>query len=145
MAIAKSTPSCATDNLDLLRRYTPQPLQHTHEQLAACIWQVTSQGCWLWAGPYTPEGYGYVSCEPTPYGLPQVVGIHRYMTDILVGDIPYGYHVHHRCYVKHCWNPIHLEMLTPQEHWERHHPKMPERQLGLPWHPAEQLELFVIN
>lgn len=139
MAPAKSTSSGATNNLDLLRRYAPHPPRHTHEQLAACIWQVTSQGCWLWAGPYTPDGYGYVWCEPTPYGLPQVVGIHRYMIDLLVGDIPYGYHVHHRCGIRHCWNPTHLEVLTPQEHVARHHPTIPQVRCPDPWHPAEHV------
>lgn len=145
MAIAHSTRSSVSDNLDLIRHYAPHPAQHSHAQLASCLWQVTAQGCWLWPGPYTPDGYGYVSCEATPYGLPQVVSVHRYMADILVGDIPYGYHIHHRCFVKHCWNPLHLQMLTPQEHYEQHHPKTPYVLPALPWRPAEQLDLFTYD
>lgn len=77
--------------------------------------------CWHWTGGLSRDGYGYVSLEPTPYGYASPMHSHRYMYDILVGDIPYGYHIHHRCKVKDCWNPFHLEAVTPKEHYARHH------------------------
>jgi hypothetical protein len=48
------------------------------------------------------------------------VPTHRYFYDILVGPIPYGYHVHHRCEYRACWHPLHLEALTPRDHMIRH-------------------------
>lgn len=117
----QSTVSASTEpaNIDLLRRYCPHPSIHTHEQIAAYLLP-DDHGCWLWPGTVNPEGYGYVSCKPTAYGLPQSVQIHRYMYDILMHEIPYGYHVHHKCRVRHCWNPFHLQQVTPQEHIDIH-------------------------
>jgi hypothetical protein len=135
-----ATAQCTTEpaNIDLIRRYCPELHTHTPEQIAACI-LVSPKGCWEWPGPLTPDGYGYVWCEPTPYGYPQSVGIHRYAYDLFLGDIPKDCHVHHRCQNKSCWLPHHLEALTPKQHYDRHHPQ-PEKQ-SLPWTPPVQLVL----
>lgn len=39
----------------------------------------------------------------------------------LVGPVPSGHDVHHKCSVKACWRPDHLELLTTAEHWLKHH------------------------
>ena len=121
MASHQSTVSSSIEppNIDLMRRYCPTVTQHTHAELAACLFPDTN-GCWVWTGNLTHDGYGYVACEPTAYGLPQSVRVHRYMYDLLVSDIPYGYHVHHRCRNKTCWNLFHLQAVTPKEHLDIH-------------------------
>jgi hypothetical protein len=122
------------ENVDLLRRYVPSLAIHTHAQVAGHIPQ-ESQGCWPWDGLRTPQGYGVVWCEPTPYGYQRSVHVHRYLYDALVGPISTDHDVHHRCFHKPCWNPFHLEAVTPKEHKARHRPT------PLPWAPPVQLTL----
>lgn len=107
------------ENIDLIRRYCPGLAVHTHAEVAKHI-QVDAHGCWPWDGNRDEYGYGYVYCGQTPYGLPQSVRVQRYMYDLLVGPIPEGHHVHHRCEDKPCWHPLHLEAVTPTEHKARH-------------------------
>jgi hypothetical protein len=131
--------SIVPEHLDLIRRYCPEPAQHTPEQIATCIWQITERGCWLWAGPYTPDGYGYVWCEPTPYGYRESVRVHRYFYDIMVGEILAGIHIHHRCKVTACFNPLHLKAVTPLEHVAEH--GRAAKLKAIPWAPPVQLTL----
>jgi hypothetical protein len=141
MATVESTPpvSLHPDNTDLLRRYCPGLALHSHEQVAAYIVVDADTGCWRWPGSHSPSGYGRVWTEPTAYGYQESVNVHRYMYDTLVGDIPYGLHIHHRCEVRDCWNPFHLEAVTPREHLQRHAliPLPPA-----PWRPPVQLSLL---
>lgn len=126
------SPPVVSDNVDLVRRYCPTLAVHTHAQVAAHLLP-DSSGCWSWDGYITPEGYGAVWCAPTPYGYPQSAPTHRYMYDTLVGPIPEGHHIHHRCLYRACWHPLHLEAVTPTEHKARHRPT------PLPWQPPVQL------
>lgn len=101
------------DNSDLLRRYCPG-LQNA-DAIAAHLAQAPN-GCWLWPASITQSGYGTIPCEPTPYGYKGHVPAHRYMYNLLVGPVTPEFYVHHRCKVKHCWHPLHLEAVTPKEH-----------------------------
>ena len=121
MATSYPTPllPCDPPNLDLIRRYCPHIAQHTHEEIAAHI-HPDDNGCWLWDGQLRKDGYGVVSCQPTSYGAPQSAPVHRYMYDILVTTVPYRHHVHHRCHMRACWHPLHLQAVTPHEHVALH-------------------------
>ena len=124
------------ENIDLLRRYCPGLTLYSHAQVAALIVIDHDIGCWHWPGTIKKTGYGSVSFPgnwDNAHHPP--VEAHRYMFDTLVADIPYGLLIHHRCEVKDCWNPFHLEALTPKEHYARHH----RQQTVLPWHPPVQL------
>lgn len=73
-------------------------------------------GCWLWTGARLASGYGSVG----------VIGsgaksnlTHRYVYTELVGPIPPGLHIDHRCRVRNCVNPAHLEAVTQQENNRR--------------------------
>ena len=68
--------------------------------------ELAQTGCWRWTGPRSPTGYG----------LLKGVAAHRLAADWFVGPIPPGQHVHHRCGVRHCVNPVHLELLTATAH-----------------------------
>ena len=46
--------------------------------------------------------------------------VHRLVYLLEVGDIPAGYHVHHRCHNPGCCNPAHLELLSHSEHSRLH-------------------------
>jgi HNH endonuclease len=127
----------ALANQDLIQRYCPGLAEHTPLTIAAYI-TADSTECWPWPD-VSEAGYGWLKLEATPYGYIQCLTTHRYMYDILVGDVPQGYHVHHRCDNKRCWNPFHLRELTPQEHYDVHHP--PRVLSPLPWVPPVQLAL----
>lgn len=61
--------------------------------------------CWLWTRPLSPDGYGAKYSEKKHWSA------HRWMYDQEIGPIPRGHAVVHRCKVKHCVNPKHLEVV----------------------------------
>lgn len=71
-------------------------------------------GCWLWVGvlnDYTDaRGYGRVCV-----GSVGRVQAHRVSYLALVGPIPEGLVLDHRCRVRCCVNPAHLEPVTNRE------------------------------
>jgi len=99
-------------HLDVLRRYCPGLTVHSHAQLAALIVVDAATGCWLWPGMRTKQGYGMLSTVRTSYGYHGTVPAHRYLYDALVGAFDERCDIHHRCGVKACWNPFHLEAVT---------------------------------
>ena len=60
-------------------------------------------GCLEWTGYVNPSGYGYVTARPAS---PQRV--HRYVWTHLVGPIPDGTNILHRCDNRRCANVEHL-------------------------------------
>lgn len=126
-------PALADDQTDLMRRYCPTLALYTHEQLATYI-TPDEQGCWSWPGRRSTDGYGEVSTAEG-WDTSRSIGVHRYMYTLLVGPIPEGHYVHHRCENPPCWHPLHLQALTPKEHHAVHHPPPP------PWQPPVQLVL----
>lgn len=69
--------------------------------------------CWLWTGS-TNGNYGITRVD----GLPMVA--HRVAWTLAVGRIPGGRQVHHKCEMKLCCNPHHLEVLSRSAHAQRH-------------------------
>jgi len=105
--------------VDLIRRYCPGLEAHTPEQIARHI-PADPTECWPWPFRLQADGHCYLSLEATPYGYVEPVHVHRYMYDVLVGEIPVGIHVHHRCHHRACWNPFHLQAVTPKQHLALH-------------------------
>lgn len=70
-----------------------------------------SDGCWIWTG--ATNGHGYGQCPKG--GL-----AHRFVYETLVGPIPSGMVVHHRCETPPCCNPEHLELMTRSDHSSHH-------------------------
>ena len=65
-----------------------------------------NSGCWIWLGHQSPSGYGMLSVN----GRPQYV--HRLIYERQYGPIPNGLELDHRCRMRCCVNPNHLEAVT---------------------------------
>jgi hypothetical protein len=73
-------------------------------------------GCWLWFGAQLANGYGSVGVPG--FGDRSTLA-HRYAYSRLVGVIPAGLHLDHKCRVRCCVNPAHLEPVTQKENNRR--------------------------
>jgi hypothetical protein len=64
-------------------------------------------GCLLWTGTLTPNGYGQFQLRRGRFGL-----AHRLMWEEKVGPIPEGMQLDHLCRVRACVEISHLEPVT---------------------------------
>lgn len=71
---------------------------------------VDDVGCWIWQKARKSTGYGHL------WNGDRHVPAHRHYYELHVALIPEGMEVHHRCGVKLCVNPEHLEPLTRVDH-----------------------------
>lgn len=62
-----------------------------------------TEGCWLYAGARTIDGY---ACNQA----------HQRMWESVNGPLPAGNELHHLCAVKYCVRPDHLLSVTAAEH-----------------------------
>lgn len=76
--------------------------------------EIDENGCWLWTGPVTRDGYGMIGVEGN-----RSRGIHRVAYEHFVGPIPIGLQIDHLCRVRHCCCPWHLEAVTSGENTRR--------------------------
>lgn len=74
--------------------------------------------CWLWRGARNHKGYGIVATVRSD-GTKTTVAAHRVSYLMYIGEIPAGYEVDHLCRVRLCVNPLHLELVTPDENKRR--------------------------
>lgn len=74
--------------MNALERYIPEPMS----------------GCWLWTGALS-RGYGRINR----------VMAHRIFFEHYHGPVPSGLEINHKCRVKCCVNPDHLEAVTHSE------------------------------
>ncbi|HWK89902.1 MAG TPA: HNH endonuclease signature motif containing protein [Longimicrobium sp.] len=78
-----------------------------------------SNPCWEWTGASVKSKrrprarYGMVKRRRVAH---RPLLAHRYVYVLLVGSIPEGFEVHHRCKNTLCVNPAHLEALSEEEH-----------------------------
>lgn len=86
------------------------------EQELARFWSTVDKTptCWLWTATIHPHGHG----KFTSFGKTQRA--HRFAYQTLVGPVPNGLDLHHRCEVKRCVNPAHLEPLPRRDHRIQH-------------------------
>lgn len=77
---------------------------------------LNENGCWVWQGNQC-GGYG-IYWPKSGQKLKASYRAHRFSWELAKGDIPWGYHLHHKCRNRLCCNPDHLEVLTPEDHGE---------------------------
>lgn len=75
-----------------------------------------AEGCWLWTGGRSPDGYGqfWMGGEGG-----RTLRAHRVAYEDLVGAVPEGLMLDHLCRVRHCVRPDHLEPVTNAENLRR--------------------------
>jgi len=74
-----------------------------------------NSGCWLWAGELNNAGYGRIVRGNNHCGLRVRSLAHRVTYQMARGDIPEGFDLDHKCRVRCCCNPDHLEPVTRSE------------------------------
>lgn len=77
--------------------------------------EVNADGCWIWQGVKTYDGYGRIPFKRETDGTRYRVATHRLSYMIHVGPIPEGLVMDHLCRVPPCCNPEHLEPVTSWE------------------------------
>lgn len=102
-----------------------------------------NSGCWLWTGILDPHGYGLFAAWRQKKEIRGMA--HRIMYEATKGSIPPGLCLDHKCRVRCCVNPDHLEAVTNrvnilrgvgatarharQTHCKRGHPLTPDNLL----------------
>jgi hypothetical protein len=66
-----------------------------------------NSGCWLWTGAISKNGYGAFDGRSA--------GAHRFSFEALRGSIPRGFQLDHKCRVRCCVNPWHLQVVSARE------------------------------
>lgn len=81
--------------------------------LALCIFErcetALFSGCWIFIGWDSGNGYGNISVKG------RTRKAHRVMYEEMVGLIPDGHVLDHKCRVRCCCNPDHCEPVTVRE------------------------------
>ena len=75
-------------------------------------------GCWIFTGAKRDGGYGEISRGRVGEGI---ACTHRVVYEALVGPIPVGMLLDHRCRVPACCNPEHLRVVTVKQNGEHLH------------------------
>lgn len=68
-----------------------------------------NSGCWLWVKATTGQGYGNINGRSA----------HLVIYEKLIGPVPEGLQLDHKCRVRCCVNPDHLEPVTCKENLHR--------------------------
>jgi HNH endonuclease len=100
------TPSCVNPAHRSLRKGTrPHQLE---ERMLQRI-QIRSDGCWIWTGKKSADGYGRIIIHQ------QFFYAHRVSYELHKGAIAPGLVLDHLCKNRICVNPNHLEPVTARE------------------------------
>ena len=68
-----------------------------------------NSGCWFWLGAHTNAGYGVFSWKSKRRYA------HRVSYELKNGPIPLGLEIDHKCRMRGCCNPDHLDAVTHRE------------------------------
>jgi hypothetical protein len=81
-------------------------IEEQNRALLRKLWERTEpiphSGCWIWMGAISSNGYGNLGYD----------SVHSAAYKIIKGVVPPGLELDHKCRVRSCWNPDHLEPVT---------------------------------
>jgi len=77
-----------------------------------------TETCWLWKGAIAKNGYGTFHVPGSGMNGSTVYA-HRYAFEELVNKIPYKMDLDHKCRIRRCVNPNHLEVVSRSENLKR--------------------------
>lgn len=72
-----------------------------------------NSGCWIWLGNVKKNGYGSLTVGQKNYYS------HRLSYEAFIGKIPKNLVLDHKCRLRCCCNPYHLEPVTQKENFNR--------------------------
>jgi hypothetical protein len=84
-----------------------------HASIIARTMPIPECGCWIWMGHVDAGGYGRVRRRRKSHV------VHRLLYCLDRGDVPPGLDLDHKCRVRSCCNPDHLEPVTRRENVRR--------------------------
>ena len=89
-------------------------MTNLHVSQEARFWQKVQKGpdCWTWTGSLTTGGYGSMLAKG------KAISAHRFAYELLIGPIPEGMHIDHRCSNRKCVSPAHLRAVTRKQNME---------------------------
>lgn len=109
----------------------PKPLMERAEKF---ILRDPNSGCWLWDGALSIGGYALIGEPRRAHGYAYA---HRAIYEAIVGPIPKGLFIDHKCRVRACVNPAHLEPVTHDENMRRGYILRPARTVCRNGHSLE--------
>lgn len=74
---------------------------------------VKDDGCWIWNAALNNDGYGIFNFEL------KCIKAHKFSYIHFKGQVPDGLEIDHKCRVRNCVNPDHLEAVTHAENVRR--------------------------
>lgn len=98
------------------RKLRPRKIKTLLERFENMYTPEPNTGCWLWLGASTQNGYGTIRLGRAVHGSDFA---HRVAYELFIGPIPKNMQIDHKCRVRCCVNPNHLESVTCRENVTR--------------------------
>lgn len=84
------------------------PIRIRQNIISSLVSSFEGTPCWLWVGTKNRNGYGRAWWKKKRRVA------HRVVYEMLIDDIPEGLLLDHRCRVRDCVHPLHMEPVTPK-------------------------------